>query len=185
MVAVTECCYGRGSPTPSRAAGILRICNTYLASGAIAFFGSTTAAYGGHNIIAWADALCGFFLYRLLDGQASGDAVRDARLDFVEHLDDDMIKDKTLAQFGLMGDPSLQPFTAPDVKAIPAKLKGHVLPVARPPIPRLDQRTAAAARVAEYKKLRSGEPSADRRRRCSLGHPEDPESRGRDRLGGS
>ena len=109
-VAAVECCYGAQLYDPADAAGVLGICNTYLASGAHAFFGSSTVAYGGDRFGESADVMCQYFLQRLLEGHPAGDAALGARVDFVRQNDLDLVNLKTLAQFSLMGDPSLQPF---------------------------------------------------------------------------
>jgi hypothetical protein len=148
-VAIAECCYGARLSDPAGTAGILTICNTYLASGAVAFFGSSTAAYGGDSTVEHADVLCKYFLEHLLAGETSGDAVWAARLDFVEHTDTDLIQEKTLAQFGLMGDPSVQPFLGPDEKPGPFMAEARAPYHAGLAAQRTASRAALAARSEE------------------------------------
>ncbi len=109
-VVASECCYGAHLYDPAEAGGVPGICNTYLGSGAYAFFGSSTVAYGGHTGNESADLLCQHFLQYVLAGVTTGEAVTQARHDFVNSNRLDPVNLKTLAQFNLMGDPSLRPF---------------------------------------------------------------------------
>jgi len=84
------------------------ICNRYLRLGAYAFFGSSTIAYGPSEGNGSADLICQSFIQRVLAGASTGRAALEARLAFVmqaTHLDPTDLK--TLAQFNLMGDPSI------------------------------------------------------------------------------
>jgi len=117
-VAAVECCYGAQLYDPVEAGGVVGICNTYLASGAYAFFGSSTAAYGGIDSNSYADLLCQYFLKHVLEGASVGEATLLARQAFVREMTDtgdpaDPVGLKTLAQFSLMGDPSRHPFDCP------------------------------------------------------------------------
>src|SRR5262249_29092913 len=112
------CCYGAQLYDPAGAKHKLGICNTYLWKKAYGYFGSSTIAYGADNGIGIgrADYLCGRFLEQILAGFSLGWAGREAReLYLTAHaatLDPTLLDDrdkKTLAQFNLMGDPSLQP----------------------------------------------------------------------------
>jgi hypothetical protein len=86
------------------------ICNTYLAAGAHGYFGSSTIAYGPASGNGQADLICQFFLKHVLSGSSTGEAALRARLDFIQLLSVAEPTDlKTLAQFNLMGDPSLHP----------------------------------------------------------------------------
>jgi hypothetical protein len=156
-VAVVECCYGARLFNPADATSVLGICNTYLASGARAYFGSSTVAYGGDRTVEYADALCQYFLLHLLEGQTSGDAALAARLDFVRGNDLDPIAYKTLAQFSLMGDPSLQPFLKAGGKTGPTPVEdeGHVLDLAHRGAQRAAYRASLAERGAELQKVRA------------------------------
>jgi hypothetical protein len=123
-VASAECCYGAELYDPALAAGQAGICNTYLRLGACAFFGSSTIAYGPATGNGQADLLCQYFLREVRDGASTGEAAWKARLAFVQQL---AIADptdlKTLAQFSLMGDPSLHP-----VAAVPHRVDDAVTP---------------------------------------------------------
>ena len=112
-VASVECCYGAELYDPALAGGQAGICNTYLGLGAYAFFGSSTIAYGPATGNGQADLLCQYFLREVRAGASTGEAALKARLAFIQQL---AIADptdlKTLAQFNLMGDPSLHPVAA-------------------------------------------------------------------------
>lgn len=108
-IAAAECCFGAELYQPI-ATTTKSIGQTYLAEGAWAFFGSTTVTYGplvGNN---FADLICGNFLSAVLDGASTGRAVLQARLKYVRlggYME--MIDLKTIAQFILLGDPSIHP----------------------------------------------------------------------------
>src|SRR6266571_4711498 len=98
---------------PADSRGQAGICSTYLADGAYGFFGSTTIAYGPSEGNGQADLICQFFLDSVLDGASLGRAALEARQRFAAlytHLDPTDLK--TLAQFYLLGDPSIQPVAA-------------------------------------------------------------------------
>jgi hypothetical protein len=107
-VVAAECCYGAQLYDPSIPDGEMGICNRYLGQGAYAFFGSSTTAYGPSEGNGSADLICQFFIQRVLAGASTGRAALEARLKFVlhaTHLDPTDLK--TLAQFNLLGDPSI------------------------------------------------------------------------------
>lgn len=109
-VAAAECCYGAELYDPGLAGGQAGICNTYLGGGAYAFFGSSTVAYGPENGNSAADLIAQYFLKHVLSGASTGRAALQARQDYVlQHSLLDPIDLKTLAQFNLMGDPSVHP----------------------------------------------------------------------------
>ena len=112
-VAGVECCYGAELYDPALADGQAGICNSYLAKGAHGYFGSSTIAYGPASGNGQADLICQFFLKHVLTGASTGEATLRARLDFIQLLSvADPTDLKTLAQFNLMGDPSLHPVQA-------------------------------------------------------------------------
>jgi hypothetical protein len=112
-VAGVECCYGAELYDPAKASGQASICNTYLGGGAHGFLGSSTIAYGPANGNAQADLICQYFLGHVLEGMSVGEATLQARLDLIKLLSlADPTDLKTLAQFNLMGDPSLHPVQA-------------------------------------------------------------------------
>jgi hypothetical protein len=112
-VIAAECCYGAQLYNPADSNGQAGICSTYLADGAYGFFGSTTIAYGPSEGNGQADLICQFFLDSVLNGASLGRAALEARQRFAAlytHLDPTDLK--TLAQFYLLGDPSIQPVGA-------------------------------------------------------------------------
>jgi hypothetical protein len=113
-VAAAECCYGAELYDPAKAVGVPGICSTYLGGGAYAFFGSSTIAYGPADHNANADLICQYFLRSILAGASTGRATIEARQQFVRTAGTaDPTDLKTLAQFNLLGDPSIQPVQSP------------------------------------------------------------------------
>jgi hypothetical protein len=109
-VAAVECCYGAELydsialklPSP--------ICQSYLAQSAYGYFGSTTIAYGPATGNGAADLITQYFLLEVQAGHSLGLAALKAQQRYVEQVDElDPIDLKTLAQFYLLGDPSVQP----------------------------------------------------------------------------
>ncbi|MFI5150968.1 MAG: C25 family cysteine peptidase [Bacteroidia bacterium] len=104
-----ECCYGADlyDPSPSRE---LPLPNTYLLNGALIFLGSTTVAYGAASGQGQADLLTQYFVQYLLQGASSGRAFLQARLDYMHQsaVHKDPADLKTISQFLLLGDPSVQ-----------------------------------------------------------------------------
>jgi hypothetical protein len=114
-VVAAECCYGAELYDPSALpAKQMGIANTYLARGGYGFFGSTTIAYGPAAGNDYADLICQYFLQQMLAGASLGRAALVARQTYVKNASPlDPVDLKTLAQYLLLGDPSLQPATAP------------------------------------------------------------------------
>ncbi len=109
-VIAAECCYGAELYDPRDAAGRRGICYAYLDSGAYGFFGSSTIAYGPSSGNGWADLLCRYFLDGVLRGASLGRAVLEARHTYLLGMSVLQPEDlKTLAQFNLLGDPSIHP----------------------------------------------------------------------------
>jgi hypothetical protein len=114
-VAAVECCYGGelydSNLLTSKQKGM---CNTYLGDKTYGYFGSSTIAYGPAEGNGSADLLCQYFLRRVLAGASLGRAALEARQEFAQAGPDlDPFDIKTLAQFSLFGDPSIQPVTIP------------------------------------------------------------------------
>lgn len=109
-VAAVECCYG-AELYDAQTLGIdLPICQSYLRQGAYGYFGSTTIAYGPADSNGAADLVCQYFLLNVLEGASLGRAALAARQQFVQGTAQmDPVDLKTLAQFCLLGDPSLHP----------------------------------------------------------------------------
>ena len=109
-VATAECCYGAELYDPHRAGGQEGIVSVYLRGGAYGFFGSSNIAYGPAEGNGQADLICQYFLQRVLAGASVGRAALEARQRFVRETSVlDPADLKTLAQFSLIGDPSIQP----------------------------------------------------------------------------
>lgn len=108
-VIAAECCYGGQLYAPSNASD-LSIVNTYLLNKAHGMFASTTIAYGPATGNGSADLICQYFLSSVLSGASLGRAALEARQRFVRQASPlDPADRKTLAQFNLYGDPSIQP----------------------------------------------------------------------------
>ena len=107
-VLAAECCYGAELYDPALTDGQPGIAYTYLGDGAYGVFGSTTIAYGPSSGNGSADLICQFFLHAVVDGASLGRATLEARHQFAglySHLSPTDLK--TLAQFYLLGDPSI------------------------------------------------------------------------------
>jgi len=113
-VASVECCYGAELYDPEAAgAETAGLANAYLDAGAYGLFGSTTISYGPATGNAYADVLCRFVLERVLAGASLGRATLEARQRFAAGAAElDPVDLKTLAQFVLLGDPSIHPVAA-------------------------------------------------------------------------
>lgn len=120
-VGAAECCFG-GELYDSVTLGLdMPLCQAYLAQGAYGFFGSTTIAYGPADGNGAADFICQDFLLNVLQGASLGHAVLRARQRFVERTGEmDPIDLKTLAQFCLLGDPSIHPVVPQNAAQVPA-----------------------------------------------------------------
>jgi hypothetical protein len=113
-VAAVECCYGAELYDPAVADGHPGMANVYLGNGAYGFFGSSTIAYGPAEGNGAADLICQYFLSRVLAGASLGRAALEARQDYVREVTVvDPADMKTLAQFSLLGDPSIHPVRVP------------------------------------------------------------------------
>ncbi|MDO8598132.1 MAG: C25 family cysteine peptidase, partial [Sulfuricaulis sp.] len=120
-VVAAECCYGAQLFDPAMTDGTLPIANAYLGAGAAGYFGSTTIAYGPSAGNGAADLLTQYFLINMLAGASLGRACLQARQKFVQTQKmADPVNLKTLGQFILLADPSIQPclVEGPDVKSL-------------------------------------------------------------------
>ncbi|GHF25804.1 hypothetical protein GCM10010218_03130 [Streptomyces mashuensis] len=175
-VLAAECCYG-AELYPPPAAPHLPLCNTYLGSGALVFFGSTTIAYGPADSCDQADLITQYLVRELLQGQSGGYAALKARLDYVKLKGRlDPVDLKTLAQFVLLGDPSVKPVQAPTKlvagtdpgaartdRRREARLFAHVLEqsVSVPePLPDAERDAALTARLREIAERHDLPPTA-------------------------
>jgi len=119
-VAAVECCYGAELYDSITLAIDQPICQSYLRQGAYGFLGSTTIAYGPAVGNGEADLICQYFLLNVLDGASIGRAALLARQQFVDRAAQmDAVNLKTLAQFCLLGDPSVHPVTQPSAPGVP------------------------------------------------------------------
>lgn len=109
-VVAAECCYGAELYNPMLQKSQRQpIVNSYFDRGAVGFFGSTNTAYGEAARLSAADHLTQYFLINVLAGASLGRACLEARHLFVNDRDFDKYCKKTIAQFILLGDPSLHP----------------------------------------------------------------------------
>lgn len=119
-VAAVECCYGAELYDAITLAIDPPICQSYLWQGAYGYLGSTTIAYGPADDNGAADLICQYFLLNVLDGASIGRAALLARQQFVERTAQmDPVDLKTLAQFCLLGDPSIHPIAQPVATGVP------------------------------------------------------------------
>jgi hypothetical protein len=110
-IVAAECCYGAELYNPANeATRNWSIANTYFKNKAIAFTGSSTIAYGPASGNGLADLITQYFIKNVINGSSTGRALLEARQKFLSvsgpHLDPYELK--TLAQFYLLGDPSIQ-----------------------------------------------------------------------------
>jgi len=159
-VAAVECCYGAELYDPALVGGQAGLCSTYLEHGAYGYLGSSTIAYGPAEGNGAADLLCQYFLRRVKAGASLGRATLEARLEFAGGAAElDPIDLKTLAQFHLLGDPSIHPVIGggpPVALAVPRGLAGFAKAkqpeIAAAALARSDRRrqlTARGARIGE------------------------------------
>ena len=142
-VAAVECCYGAelydsitlDLPAP--------ICQTYLAHKAYGYFGSTTIAYGPAEGNGAADLITQYFLLEVQAGVSLGLAALKAQQRYVQQVNElDPIDLKTLAQFYLLGDPSVQPVRINSAIRVPPATA-----------PAVSKRSVRAARRANAKRV--------------------------------
>lgn len=112
-IVAAECCYGAQLFNPALLSPhSMSIANTYLVNKAIAFTGSSTVAYGPAEGQGLADLLTQYFMINVMKGGAStGRALLEARQRFLTEMGPtlDPYELKTVAQFYLLGDPSIVP----------------------------------------------------------------------------
>jgi len=110
-IVAAECCYGAQVFDPVKTGiKVLSISSQYLLQRAIAFMGSSTIAYGPSDSQGLADLITQYFIKHLLEGASTGRAMLEAQQEFLLNSGPDLdpYELKTLAQFYLLGDPSLQ-----------------------------------------------------------------------------
>lgn len=112
-VVAAECCYGSQLFKPKND-DAWAICARYLAGGAYAYFGSSTIAYGPATSNGLSDSICQNFLRKAISGSSTGRAVLEARQEYIKGTSFLGPQDlKTIAQFNLLGDPSIHPVKLP------------------------------------------------------------------------
>lgn len=107
-VMASECCYGAQLYSPWDTENQAGIAYTYLGEGAYGVFGSSTIAYGPYSGNDSADLITQMFLAQVLHGASLGRAALESWQGFAgkwSHLNPEHLK--TLAQFYLLGDPSI------------------------------------------------------------------------------
>ena len=123
-VAAVECCYGAQLYDSVTLAKPIPICQHYLRQGAYGFLGSTTIAYGPEDTNGSADFITQYFLLAVLDGASLGRAALVARQRFIQQTTElDVFDLKTLAQFHLLGDPSIHPVKAENPAGVPKGIR--------------------------------------------------------------
>jgi hypothetical protein len=119
-VAAVECCYGAELYDALRLVVDPPICQSYLQQRGYGYLGSSTIAYGPAEGNGAADYICQYFLQNVLDGASIGHAALMARQQFVGRTAQmDAVDLKTLAQFYLLGDPSIHPIAEPSATVVP------------------------------------------------------------------
>ena len=121
-IAAAMCCYGAQVYSPSDKAasvpGAWPLASTYLRGGAPGFVGSTMIAWVGDKTMVCADWIAAGYLKSVLGGASIGRAFLEAKQDYVRWISEqgsspDRADEKTLIEFVLLGDPSIQPVVAP------------------------------------------------------------------------
>ena len=126
-IVAAECCYGSELWAPT--ADVLSMPMAYLANGAAGYWGASTIAYGPADANGDADLVCAYFVAAVLDGASIGRAALEARQRFVRGTTVlSPVNTKTLAQFNLLGDPSVHPVlpvAAPKGRVVGQARKGR------------------------------------------------------------
>lgn len=124
-IAAAECCYGAQLYNPNETeTPQMSVANTYLINHAIAFMGSSTIAYGPTEGQGLADIITQEFLINTIKGASTGRALLEARQSFLNKMGPtlDPYELKTIAQFYLLGEPSVVPVaSAPVSKSLNAR----------------------------------------------------------------
>ncbi len=117
-VVAAECCYGVQLIEPDVAPS--SVASNYMLNGSISFMGSSTIAYGPATGQGLADLICQYFIINVHEGASSGRALLEARQKFlnVSGPNLDPYELKTLAQFYILGGPSLTPVKTTETKKV-------------------------------------------------------------------
>lgn len=136
-IVAAECCYGAMHQDPTLIGGRMPMLWAYLRSGGYAGIGSSTTSYGPADGMGLADLVCRYALEGIMAGASSGRALLDARQRFIRETGTMTPIDlKTLAQFDLLGDPSMVAVDLPGAVAPKALADGT------------DEASAASGRVS-------------------------------------
>lgn len=118
-VAAVECCFGAELYNAGMLNLDIPICQQYLGQGAYGYFGSSTIAYGPPEGNGTADLITQYFLMEVMNGESIGAAALLARQKYVRQVNElDPVDLKTLAQFNVLGDPSLKPASVPSATTV-------------------------------------------------------------------
>ncbi len=121
-VAAAMCCYGAQIYSPNDPAaqnpGEWPIASTYLRQGALGLAASTVIAWVGVGQMMCADWIVAGYLKGILGGASQGRALLESKQDYVRWINQqgqapDIADEKTLIEYVLLGDPSIQPVVAP------------------------------------------------------------------------
>jgi hypothetical protein len=108
-IVAAECCYGTHVHRPF---GIqMSIASAYMENKAAVFMGSSSIAFGEPALNDQADIICQDFLKKVLAGASTGRALLEARQRYI-YVKGPLLSSvdaKTIAQFYILGDPSVQP----------------------------------------------------------------------------
>ena len=125
------CCYGAQVYSPADPAGAVPgewpLASTYLRKGGLGFVGSTMIAWVGDEEMMCADWVAAGYLKCALGGASVGRAFLEAKQDYVRWINQqghapDIADEKTLIEYVLLGDPSVQPVgVAPASTAKPTR----------------------------------------------------------------
>jgi hypothetical protein len=128
-VVAAECCFGAQLYDYTQLEPAEKsVVHTYLEQGAVSFVGSTTIAYGPADSNALADLMTQYFIKNILKGASAGRAFLEARQQFLTDSGPqlDPYELKTLAQFYLLGDPSVVPALSEDSKAAKSMMMNSI-----------------------------------------------------------
>lgn len=127
-VMAAECCFGAMLYDAPNFAISPGICNAAIANGVYGFLGSTNVAYGPASSTGYADLICQYFMINVRKGASTGRALLESRQQYASgEAPLDPVDLKTLAQFNLLGDPSVHP-----VKMVTPAKKGKIAKTALP-----------------------------------------------------
>ncbi len=155
-VAAVECCYGAELYDSVTLELPTSICQMYMGQKAYGYFGSTTIAYGPAEGNGAADLITQYFLLEVQAGHSLGLAALKAQQRYVQQVNElDPIDLKTLAQFYLLGDPSVQPVKVSSATLTPP---ADTVAVAKRSV--RSARRANTERIGEL--LRETKPTASR-----------------------